>query len=293
MIKKYFFPFVLCGIISLITLAEEETKPDIFSDLKLNDRIEITLKNGKSFSGLVKTLTRAKITLDISYDDPDLKGTMTFDKKNIKDIKNLPRLDEAEKKRIISEKARRDEAYLKALKKQPPPGEEKPSEVTEPPTEKTNEEKEEERLRALLKKFPPEAGWNEARKIDISEKMTLARRKEEQEFLEVYNDWVKALELKAKEDRRLLLEKFPQEKGWGEEKYLEISTRIARIHVGPSAEEQEFINKYEDWKRAVEEKKAEEEAKKKKEEEENKAKEKSQKEEQKPTETPPAGSAPE
>ena len=43
--------------------------------------------------------------------------------------------------------------------------------------------------------------------------------------------------------------KFLPEKGWGEEKYSELITRYIRLKVGLTTEEQEFVDKYEMWKK--------------------------------------------
>lgn len=99
-IKAFIF-FAYFGIISGTNLFSEE---DIFAGIKTDGHAEIILKNNKSFKGIITKITEDKITLDTSYDDPNLKGKITFDKKNIQKIIPLSPLSEEEKKQVSSEK---------------------------------------------------------------------------------------------------------------------------------------------------------------------------------------------
>lgn len=264
-IKYFLLLGLFVGFLVNGLIAKEK---DIFAGLKVNDHVAITIKNGHTFSGIVKSIEKTKIVLDISYDSPDLKGKITFYKDNIKTIESLMSLTETDKKEIISAKNERQ-------KNSQPDNNESNKEVTETgneepkptPEEKPRFESERERLLALLEQFPPNEGWGIGKKDDIMQKVESLRSDAEKEFLKVFDDWTKGLALKEKDDFKALLEKFPPEKGWGKEKYQEITTRIARIRVGPTAEENEFVTNFANWEKALEEKKKEEAAEEKKESE--------------------------
>ena len=253
--KYIIFLILLSGILVNALIAKEE---DIFSTLKINDHVVLTIKNGHVFSGIIKYMKKDRIILDVSYDDPALKGTITFYRDNIKNIESLMPLTDVEKKRIISEKESRLKSYRQEIK-------EKKAEVLVETAPQPAEEIDQENLSALLEKFPPEDGWSLQKKNDILQKVESLRSEDEKEFLTVFDDWSKALALKGKEDQASLLEKFPPGKVWSKEKYTEITTRIARIKVGPSKEEQEFVDNFDAWEKALEEKKQEEAAKEKQE----------------------------
>lgn len=240
-------------------------QPDNFSIIKYGDHVEIILKNNNNFKGLVKLKIKNKIVLDISYDDPRLKGTITFYRSDIKKIDALVPLSDLQKRQSMTEKKKQLKEYRKESRKLQSelPDETtskvktQPSDIPQVTIEELSEEEQQKKLLALLKKFPPSEGWGMQKINDIKKKMDLFRSAKEKEFIEVFNDWTKAVELQKKEERRKLLEKFSPDKGWGEQKYTEASTRFLRMGVGPSKEEQEFIDRYKDWQKALEEKKEE------------------------------------
>lgn len=246
---------------------------DLSKGLQPGDRVEVVLKNNQVFSGIIKAIKSDRITLDISYDDPVLKGIISFFWDDIKDIQQLRKLADDEKKQILSEK----EQFLKKYKKEiqltqiPSPEKAPPQEPEVKPEkpEKSKEEKEQERLLALLAEFPL-SKWNQTKYNEIMQKIPIFRTAEEQKFLEIYNDWLKAVELNARLERQKLLEKFPPEKGWGEEKYRWLSRKFIVIGVALTAEEKEFVDRFKDWQKALEEKKEEEKKKEVEEKEQHK-----------------------
>lgn len=276
--KSYLIFLIQCLLfVSVLCMAPSQAEEaDIFSGLKIGDRVEVTLKNDRAFRGEIKALIPDRITLDISYDDPSLKGTISFFREAIERIAILTPLTQAEKKRELIRKRKELEKYRKETVKYKPVLPKVKKEETIPSIpEKSKGKKEQERLLELLDRFPAEAGWNEERRTDILEKNPTFRTSKEEDFLKIYDDWTKAVELKTYLERRALLEKFPPEKKWGEEKYQELSTRFIRIGVVLNAEEKEFVDKFKDWQKALEELKAEEEAARKaKEETERTAEEK-------------------
>jgi hypothetical protein len=252
---------------------------DLFANIKINDHIRITPKTGTPVSGIVKAINKEKITLDVSYDEPDFDGNISVYKNNIRKIEDLGSLTDAEKEQVETEKKERLEKTWRESEPAAPPKELAAKEsVTPASQEESDKEKEREKLMVILKKFNPDDGWNTEKKADILKKIEVLRGADEREFLKIYDDWLKALELKAMLDRRTLVEKFPPDK-WNKQRYDEITSRFTRMHVGPSREEQEFVDKYKEWEKGVEENKIEEEEAKKKEEEE---------ESEKKTETTPA-----
>lgn len=270
---------ILCLLMPLfignLLLAEE--KKDIFKGLSRGDRTSITLKNGSVLTGEIKVILKDDLVLDISYDDPTLRGTVTLSRPEIKGIEVLKSLSSSKKNEVKQKKRKRLKEYIKetrALKKAA--GRPAEGKKISPSTE-LSEEGTEAELLELLEKFPPEQGWGEEKQNEILDKNPAFRTEEEDEFLEKYNRWLEALELTAKEDRKLLLEKFPpaedenDTKGWSEKKYQELSTKFIRIDVPLTAEEQEFTDNFEDWKKALREKVEEDRRKEEAEEKKKKA----------------------
>ncbi|MBI4834279.1 MAG: hypothetical protein HY811_05625 [Planctomycetes bacterium] len=260
---------ILLCIVACLAAPVFAEDADSFANIKVNDHIRITPKTGSQISGIVKVITKEKITLDVSYDDPDFDGNISVYKNNIQKIETLDSLTDKEKEQIEKEKTERLEKTWREDEPVVQPVQSKETTIKEgtPPEvpEKTEEEKEREKLMAILKKFNPDEGWSEDRKTDILEKMESYRSADEKEFLKVYDDWLKSLELKAVLDRRALVEKFPPDK-WNEQRYDEIISRFIRLKVVPSQEEREFADKFKEWEKGVEEKKKEDEEAKKKEE---------------------------
>ncbi|MBI4712047.1 MAG: hypothetical protein HY762_01875 [Planctomycetes bacterium] len=253
---------------------------DIFKGLKRGDRVKIILNNGNAFAGEIKVILKTKIEIDVTYDDPALSGTISFQKRDIKQIEVLSALEPAEKKSVTEQKKKAIKSITSTSSSSEP-------EETEPPTETISEaEKEERELLSLLDKFPPGEVWSKKRLEEIKDANPLSRTAEEKEFLDVYEKWLKAQELVARKNRRELLTKFPPGADWNEDKFKDLSTRFVRLGVSLSKDEQEFVDKYSDWLKARVE--LEEEERKKKEQE---AKEKETKETP-PSPTPPSEAHP-
>ncbi|MFC1524935.1 hypothetical protein ACFL5I_00950 [Planctomycetota bacterium] len=249
---------LLVGFV-LPSLAENET--DIFYGLKRGLRVKIIVKNDNSFIGEIKNIAKDKIELNISFDSPLLIGTVSFYKKEIKAIENLHSYDIAKKKEIIQKKGRDLATYINRV-------EPKEYDLLSLPKEKTQPEvteSEEEQLLKLLEQFPPDKDWDETRRKEIQNKNSALRTEEENEFLTQYDLWGQAQEIKARQDRKALLEKFLPEDGWNEEKHRKLVSKPIVLHIRLTADEQEFVNRFSDWQQALEER-AEEERKQKEEE---------------------------
>jgi len=263
----------LCFLPSLPCIAEETE--DIFSGLKKGDRIEITLKNDNTFRGEITVFNKDRITIDITYDEPELGKQLTFSKKEIKEIEVLSALSNKEKEDILKKRKEdlpEEQEEAARLKTEEPP---QSTPETPKAPEKTPEEQEKERLMKLLERFPPDKGWDEAKYEELVKKDSLFQKEEEKVFLASYQDWKKAVEMKGRADRRALLEKYLPEDGWNKAKAQEISTRFVRRKVSPTPEELEFAAKFADWEKALAEREEEKklEGQKKKEQSEKEEKE--------------------
>ena len=251
---------------------DKKDTPSIFKGLNRGERITIILNNQLVFTGIIKSIINNKIEIDISYDEPILKGSFSFDSKDIKSIKSRFSIGEAEKEKIISnkEKALSEQNQPKQL---PVPNTDeinKEGPVTDTTQTKIDEEDEntkKSKLLDLLKQFPPGEIWNAKNYETISDKNAFLRTAEENNFLEQYNLWLQALELKEKIDRLDFFKRFLPENGWGDDKYQELITKYIRLKVGLTSEEQEFVANFGIWKQArieyEEEKKKQEEEQKK------------------------------
>jgi hypothetical protein len=251
---------------------DKKETPSIFKGLNRGERITIILNNELAFTGIIKSIINNKIEIDISYDEPILKGSFSFNSKDIKSIKSRFSIGEPEKEKIIStkEKALSEQNQSRQL---PVPNtdeinkEEPVTDTTQTKIDEEDENTRKSKLLDLLKQFPPGEIWNAKNYETISDKNAFLRTAEENDFLEQYNLWLQALELKEKIDRLDFFKRFLPENGWGDDKYQELITKYIRLKVGLTPEEQEFVVNFGVWKQArieyEEEKKKQEEEQKK------------------------------
>jgi len=245
MTKSKSLILVLSALITSVAFSIwAENKPDteIFAGLRRGERITVVLKNSVSYTGIIKSIINDKIEVDISYDDLVLKGSFSFRARDIKSIIGRSALSKVEKDKIAAKKEKQE---LERQRQAPSSA----SEIEEPanPTEK--KELKEDEILDLLNKFPQGDKWNGKTYEEIKSKNAFLRTPEETVFLDNYQDWLKAVELKGKQGDIEFFKKYLPENGWGEEKYSELITRYIRLKVGLTAEEQEFVDKYEIWKK--------------------------------------------
>ncbi|MFH0888715.1 MAG: hypothetical protein V1871_05840 [Planctomycetota bacterium] len=268
---------------SVYLLADDKnSNKDIFKGLQRGERITIILNDELAFTGIIKSIINNKIEIDISYDEPILRGSISFNSKDIKSIKSRFSISEAEKEKIIStkEKTLSEQNQSRQLPVPNTPARldtrsggdeinnEKPvTDTTQTKIDEEDENTKKSKLLDLLKQFPPGEIWNTKNCEIISAKNAFLRTAEENDFLEQYNLWLQALELKEKMDRSDLFQKFLPKNGWGDDKYQELITKYIRLKVGLTSEEQEFVVNFGVWKQArieyEEEKKKQEEEQKK------------------------------
>ncbi len=278
--KFYFIPLFifLCllvrGNLGFTVLADDNPAKtnDIFSGVAKKTRLKITLKNGNFLTGEVKAIRPEQLILDISYEDTLAKGTIGVVRTEITAIEVLESFDEDRKRKILDEKEQQMKEYwkqaelerLRAIKET----EITSTEASEPSGPRSEPEKSPAKTEiddtALLKRFPPESGWGEKKYQELTQKDAWKFTPLETEFLENYARWKGALDSEAKKKRRAWLEKFPPGEQWNKEKYEQLSLQFIQRGVSPAPLEEEFINNFKDWQKALEERQ-EEEAKKEKE----------------------------
>jgi len=261
--------------------AENKQDSDIFAGLRRGERVTIAIKNSLSYTGIIKSIIGDKIEIDISYDDPVLKGSFSFHSRDIKSILARSTFSRSEKDKIASEKEKKE---LERARELPPktPDNKEPAEPVNPTEKKELSESE---ILDLLNKFPQGEKWNGKTYEAIKDKNAFLRTAEEISFMENYQDWLKAIELKGKQGDMEFFKRYLPENGWGAEKHTELITKYIRLKIGLTPEEQEFVDKYELWKKL----KAEyEEEQKKIQEEQNKqpAQEEEPAPEEQPSEAP-------
>jgi hypothetical protein len=251
------------------------------------DLVEIVLKNGRAFKGVITESNPDHITLDLSADNPKLRGTVTLDRVNIKSERKIKRFDEKTiaKLREERDKALQALAQAEAERKSRIEKEEKERrKIKDTADNEKRKEKdkgdlqsEQEKLKQLnegyklLEKFDPDI-WGPK----YSELLTkfirtgAALSDEEKEFLDNYETWKLARDHRNESNRKLndglgLLKEFPSDE-WGEAKYNEIEKKLSE-GAPLSEQERKFYKNYDLWKIGKEhmdaqEKKSQEEPKK-------------------------------
>jgi len=151
-------------MLTLALLAAQDTSPD---DPAIGDRIEITFHSGSTIVGtLVAPPAKAEkgsLTLDVTLEYPELNGTMTVPKKEIKGVRKLRGLDPETKKKLAEMKKRIAEENAKTPPPKPKPAA-TPEPKPEPPVEEPKPKPEEElkKAREFYEKFPA-PDWSEER----------------------------------------------------------------------------------------------------------------------------------
>lgn len=240
--KKAITVFAALGfLLANLVWAGGDSEKDIFAGLNRGERVTVFLKNNISYTGIIKSIISDKIEMDISYDDPVLKGSFSFRRRDIKNIQARVNISRSERERI--------EARKEQIKPDKNPNSKPEFEPAAPEAQPEKKELNEDEIIDLLNKFQPGELWSDKGYQDILDKNVFIRTDEENEFLENYQDWLKAIEMKKRQGDMDFFAKFLPEDGWGEEKHIELITRYIRLKIGLTAEEQEFVDKYEFWKK--------------------------------------------
>lgn len=194
-------------------------KEEIEKLLKFKDKdlVEVLLKNGRTFKGVVVEHNSMFITLDMTPANYGLNGTMAIALILIKVIKKIHKIDDKTLAEILKKRIKIKDAIKQAeiLRLKEREDEEKAREEVrkkkEKEKEKAKQAEKEENLAdeiaklnegfALLKEFKPEEGWGDIRLAEIHNKQAILRvdlSPSEKKFVQNYDLWKKAKEYKEK-----------------------------------------------------------------------------------------------
>jgi hypothetical protein len=171
--------------------------PDIFEGVESGERVEITLKNKYAFTGWCIEIStdRKIITLDVSHDYPDVKGTISFSRHNIVRIKELRQLNGVAREEMIKQINESRDRLAAAEKKRKQRDEdasrkreEDLASAAEDDKKKEDEAKAKEKAVNFFNKFPEAAGWG-AEKFEAV-KNSIQPTPEEQLFYNNYELWL-------------------------------------------------------------------------------------------------------
>jgi hypothetical protein len=198
-----------------------------FEGVRKGDRVRLTLKSKQPFSGVVRSVSRDLLTLDLRWEKDGVEGTMGFTPELIRKVDVLGALDDRELLQRRTDRERRlkeAEDDLKRVAKEREAarladeaaraegaGETAaPKPAAGPSTELSP--KDMEKAMALLKEYPPTAGWGTAPDKTLDwlrikfATIGAVPTPTEQRFMDNYDLWLKAREM---------VEKAPAAKGSG------------------------------------------------------------------------------
>ncbi|HTF57858.1 MAG TPA: hypothetical protein VK661_11560 [Planctomycetota bacterium] len=203
-------------VLTFPTLAAAQEGPqDPLKDIKIGDRVQLELRTGFSIQGQIistdpKITAIEKmpvITLDVSWEYPELRGHLGVERIHIKSVKKLPRLSAAELEA-------RDKARQEALKKMGA---------------------EDMARRARMAETD----------LEVEKAKKAAEKKEKGEKLKGVGADLEAKAEMIKKGAELYA-KFPPSEGWGPEKAKEIAQKTI-TRVPATDEEREFISNMDVW----------------------------------------------
>jgi len=191
-------------ILTAITYADE---------IKVGDRVELTLKNDNSFRGTVKEVSEDYITLDITFEYPSLNGTLSL----ISGVSLLGTIDPDTLKEVLAQK-------------------EKVKRLVDKQNSEIKQDKEQQIQQA------------EKASLDEAEATTEAAKKEDESkkqksLAEQVDDLAKSLKI---------VEEFPPGDKWSEAEYKKLKDQFITIKVTLNKEEQRFVENFDIWKKGVE-----------------------------------------
>ena len=195
-------------ILTAITYADE---------IKVGDRVELTLKNDNSFRGTVKEVSEDYITLDITFEYPSLNGTLSLKRSFISGVSLLGTIDPDTLKEVLAQK-------------------EKVKRLVDKQNSEIKQDKEQQIQQA------------EKASLDEAEAATEAAKKEDESkkqksLAEQVDDLAKSLKI---------VEEFPPGDKWSEAEYKKLKDQFITIKVTLNKEEQRFVENFDIWKKGVE-----------------------------------------
>ncbi|OHB77384.1 MAG: hypothetical protein A2Z34_11650 [Planctomycetes bacterium RBG_16_59_8] len=202
--------FLTFIVASLLAVAQDPIG-DLLKEVKIGDRIEIALRNEGSVCGLVKAITPQEIKIDLSREPGGLNALLILNTEEIESFKKLKSLDSGDL-RSAEAKSQAERERLAEANRQ---------------LEEEMAKLEEEDIRKAVE---ADEGFEEGeKKGKVSEAIEKAKKR------------AQGLEL---------LEKFPPDAGWGEEKLAVLRTQFIRTKVPITEDEREFVKNFDLWKEA-------------------------------------------
>lgn len=214
-----------------LLLALPAAAADPFEGLKRLDRVAITDKDGDTVRGIVRSVVRGRLSLQIEGREGVI-GSLVFERKSVAGVEKLGTATDEELKAISELPPPPREGFA-----EPEPPEPKPAPVPPPP-------------RPVLEAFPP-GTWSTARRDEVAEKDTYLRSSEEREFMERFGEWSAAMRAREREEGEALLARFPPGEDWNDAVFERLRRTTAVIGRELSSAEQEFVDRYERWKAAL------------------------------------------
>jgi hypothetical protein len=212
----------------LLTLPAAAADP--FEGLKRLDRVAISDKDGDTVRGIVRSVVRGRLSLQIEGREGVI-GSLVFERKSVAGVEKLGTATEEELKAISELPPRPREGFAEPERPEP-----KPEPI--PPTP-----------RPVLEAFPPGA-WSAARRDEVAEKDTYLRSSEEREFIERFGEWSAAMKAREREEGEALLARFPPGEDWNDTVFERLRRTTAVIGRELTNAEREFVDSHERWKAA-------------------------------------------
>ncbi len=205
---------VLAAVLVLVHIAEAAPAGTALKEVRRGDRVRLTLRSRAIFTGVVRSVTDERITLDLRWELGGAEGTMGFTPDLVRRVEILAVWDNVELDRRRQARIRRlksvDEQLARiaadreaALKAPPPAPEPTGAEAGKAPAAKPGEPAavspdDMKKGLELLKEFPPKDGWGTASdktadwlrmKFPV---IGVLLTPEEKKFVDNYDIWLKA-----------------------------------------------------------------------------------------------------
>jgi hypothetical protein len=179
--KKILLALALLPSLALAAAAQDVS----WKDLVPGDPVQVTLLNGATISGTLVAAAESSVTLDLSLEAPSVRGTMTFEKHDLRSFRRLQM--KVEPKTPANDKPPPKAESPKPLPAKPAPPKAEP---VPPPQDDKDKDKEAEELKKAIDfyaKFPP-PDWGPIRHTLIIQKQARGQTPTptEREFEEGY-----------------------------------------------------------------------------------------------------------
>ncbi|MEK7466081.1 MAG: hypothetical protein AAB074_01590 [Planctomycetota bacterium] len=217
----------------LLLFALPAAAADPFEGLKRLDRVTVTDKDGDTVRGIVRSILRGRMSLQIEGRE-GLTGSLVFERKSVRKI---------EKTGIATE-----EELKAASEPEAPP----PEGLVEPERVASKVEAPPAPPRPVLEAFPTTT-WSSSRHDEIALKDAYLRSADEREFLARIGEWTAAVAALNREMRLALIRRFPPGELWNQATFDRLRVLMAVIGRELTAEEKDFVSHFEAWRTAMEE----------------------------------------